>query len=62
MDPFNYAFVLRGAITIAVKFGVNLILVVSVSLMIGKNCFVVEPFVVLYNFICHLVMLWFIAC
>jgi len=47
---------------IAVKFGVNLILVVSLSLMIGKNCFVVEPFVFLYNFTCHLAMVWSLAC
>jgi hypothetical protein len=41
---------------------VNLILVVSVSLVIGKSFFVVEPFAVLYNFICHLAMLWSLAC
>ena len=54
LDPCKYALVLPWAVMIDVKFGVNLILVVSVSLMIGKNCFVFKRFVVLYNFICHL--------
>jgi hypothetical protein len=39
---------------IAVKFGVNLILVISLSLIIGKNCFVVNPFVVRSHCVCHL--------
>ena len=42
---------------IAMKFGVNLILVVSLSLMVGKNCFVVDPFVVWSHWVCHLAML-----
>ena len=62
LDPRKYALVLPWAVTVAVKFGVNLILLVSVSLMIGKNCFIVKPFVVLYSFICHLAMLWSLVC
>ena len=62
LDPYNYALVLPWTVKIAVKFGVNLILVVSLSLMIRKNCFVVEHFVVLYNYICHLTMLWSPVC
>jgi hypothetical protein len=42
----RYALVLPWAVTIAVKFGVNLILVVSLSFMVGKNCYVVDCFVV----------------
>jgi len=41
----------------AVKFGVNLILVVSLSLMIGKNCFFLNPFVVRSLWVCHLPIL-----
>jgi len=47
---------------VAVKFGVNLILVVSLSLMIGKNCFVVNPFVVRSHWFCHLAVLWSLTC
>ena len=43
---------------LAVKFGVNLILVVSLSLMFGKGCFVIDPFVVRSHLICHSAMLW----
>jgi hypothetical protein len=45
-----------------VKFGVILILVVSLSLMIEKNCFVVNPFVVLSHWFCHLAVLWSLTC
>ena len=42
---------------IAMKFGFNLILVVSLSLMNGKNCFVFGPFVVWPSWVCYLAML-----
>ena len=42
----KYAFVLPWAVTIAVKFGVGLILVFNLSLILGKNSFVASPFVV----------------
>ena len=45
-------------VTIAVKFGVNLILLVSLSLITGKNCFIACPFVVRSHRFCHLAMLW----
>jgi hypothetical protein len=34
-----------------------LILVINLPFMIGKNCFVVDHFVVRSHWICHLVML-----
>jgi hypothetical protein len=40
------------------KFDVSLILVVNLFFMMGKNCFVVDPFVVWSHWICHLAMLW----
>ena len=46
----------------ALKFGVNLILVVSLSLMIGKNCFLVNPFVVRSHWFCHLTVLCSVTC
>jgi hypothetical protein len=49
-------------VTIAVKFGVNLILLVSLSLMIGKNGFVASPYVVESHCICHLAMLCTLSC
>ena len=58
----RYALVLPWAVKIAVKFGVNLILVVCLSLMIGKNCFVFNPFVVRFHWICHLAMLCSLTC
>ena len=48
--------------TIAVKFGVNLILLVSLSLITGKNCFVACPFVVRSDWFCHLAMLCSLSC
>jgi len=54
----RYALVFPWAVTKAVKFGVSLMLVDSLSLMFGKNCFVVEPFGVQSHCVCHLAMLW----
>ena len=50
------------AVTIAVKFGVNLILLVSLSLITGKNCFVACPFVVWSHWFCDLAMLCSLSC
>jgi len=49
-----------------VKFGFNLILLVILSLITGKNCFVACPFVVWSHWFCHLAMLcmyvWMYGC
>ena len=48
----RYALVFPWAVTKAVKSGVSLMLVDSLSLMFGKNCFVVEPFGVQSHCLC----------
>ena len=58
----KYPFILLWAGMIALKFGFNLILVVSLSLMVGKNCFVVDPFVDWCHWVCHSAMLWSLTC
>lgn len=53
----RYALVLPWPVMIAANFSINLILVVSLSLMVWKN-----PFVVRSHWICHLAMLWSLTC
>ena len=53
----RYALVLLWAVTIAAKFGVIFIFLVSLSLMFVKNCFVTCSFVVQSHWFCHLAML-----
>ena len=58
----RYVLVSSWAVTIAEKFSINLILVVSLSLMIGNNSVAVNPSVVLSHWICHLAMLFSLTC
>ena len=58
----KYALVLPCAVTVVVKFGVNLILLVGLSLITGKICFVACPFVMWSHWFCHLAMLWSLSC
>ena len=48
--------------TIAVKFGLNLILLVSLSLITGKNVSVACPFVVWSDWFCHFAMFCSLSC
>jgi len=50
------------AVTIAVIFVVNLILLVRLSLITVKNIFVDCPFVVCSDWFCHLAMLCSLSC
>ena len=45
----KYALVLPCAVVIAVKFGVHLIFVFNLSIIIGKNLFVVNAFVIEFH-------------
>jgi hypothetical protein len=54
----RYDLVLPWDVTITVNFVINLIFVVNLSFMTGKNCYVVDPFVVWSHSIYHLDMLW----
>ena len=56
------ALVLPCAVSIAVKFRVNLILLASLYLITGKNGFVACPFVVRSDWFCHLAMLCSLSC
>jgi len=56
------ALVLPWAVNIAVKFGVNLILLASLSLMIWKNHFFACHFVLESHWFSHLAMLWALSC
>ena len=58
----RYTLVFPWAVNKALKFGVNLMLVDSLSLIFGKNCFVVEHFGVQSHRVCHLAMLWSLTC
>jgi hypothetical protein len=45
------------AVTFAVKLGVKVIFILSLSLILGKNSLVAFPFVVLSHSCCHFLML-----
>ena len=49
----RYVFILPCPVTMAVKLGAGLIRIFSLSTTMGKNDFVVAPFVVLSHSFCH---------
>ena len=58
----RYALVLQCTVMIAVKFGVNLIVIFNLSLIIGKDSFIVKAFIVEFHSVCHLAVLWSLTC
>ena len=60
LNRCKYALVLPWAVTIAVKFGVNLILVINLFLIIGKTSFVVCVCVCMY--VCMCVCMYVCVC
>ena len=53
LNLWRQSFVFPWAVTIAVKLGVKWNLFLSLSLMFGKNCFVISPFVVWSHWFCY---------
>ena len=62
LNRCKYVLVLPCAVMIAVKFSINLIFVFSLSLIIGKNSFVVNAFAVEFHCVCHLAIFWSLTC
>ena len=57
LNRWKYDLLFPCAVTIAVKLGVKVIFIFSLSLIFGKNSFVTVPFVVLSQSCCHFSML-----
>jgi len=53
----RYDLVLLCSITFVVKFGVTLIFICNLSAILGKNDFVIAPFVIWSHSFCHFVTL-----
>jgi len=53
----KYDLILLCPVTIVVKFGVTLIFIFNLSAILGKNDFIIAPFVVWSHSLCHFVTL-----
>ena len=53
----RYDLILPCPVAIVVKFGVTLILIFNLSAILGKNDFIIAPFVVRSHSLCHFVTL-----
>ena len=57
LNLYKYALIFPCPVTIVVKFGVTLIFHFNLSAILGKNNFVIAPFVVLAHSPCHFITL-----
>ena len=57
LNLYKYDLIFPCRVTIAVKFGVTLIFNFNLSTILGKNYFMIAPFVVLSHSPCHFVTL-----